>query len=446
MGLMKRILLEYLPAWLLIFIFGAIVIHAPLIVATGAAVPEIALGVKAWKEVMMVAAAILLVIAITDRKQWRDLFTDKLMWLIGGYVLLHLLLLAIFPLSPAAHIAGLMIDLRFVAYFVLVYVFLNMYPSHRPSFLKVGAIGAAIVVGFALLQMLLPPDFLKYLGYSEATISPYLTVDKNSDYVRLQSTLRGPNPLGAYAMVVFAGVLTYGLAHIRRLKSWKEMIAIGAFAIAALVAVWFSYSRSALIGLIVAVAIVAWRWRHKATMRLRLIIISSMIVVGGVAIWLVQGTDFWHNVVLHDNPTTGAAVTSNEGHAESLADGLRRMAVQPLGAGVGSTGSASLIGGEPLVIENQYLFIAHESGWIGLALFVVIFGIILWRLWRRRDEWLTLATVASGLGLAAIGLVQPVWVDDTVSIIWWGLAAIVLSTKGVRRGRTKTHKKAARAT
>src|SRR5690606_28126439 len=105
-----------------------------------------------------------------------------------------------------------------------------------------------------------------------------------------------------------------------------------------------------------------------------------------------------------------------------------RMINQPFGAGIGSTGSASLIGpGDSLIIENHYLFVAHEVGWLGMVLFIVIFVMVMQSLWRRRQSWLALAVFASGVGMALIGILLPVWVDDTVSIIWWGLAAIVLA-------------------
>ena len=100
-----------------------------------------------------------------------------------------------------------------------------------------------------------------------------------------------------------------------------------------------------------------------------------------------------------------------------------------MGAGIGSTGSASLLGTEPVIIENQYLMIAHEVGWLGLALFAVLYTYILWRLWQYRRDWLALGLWASGIGLAIIGLLLPVWVDDTVSIVWWGLAAVSLCYK-----------------
>jgi len=81
----------------------------------------------------------------------------------------------------------------------------NLFPEKKDLFLRVGIIGALIVAVFAILQVfVLPKDFLIYLGYGENTIQPYLTVDQNQDFIRINSTLRGPNPLGAYAVIVLS--------------------------------------------------------------------------------------------------------------------------------------------------------------------------------------------------------------------------------------------------
>jgi hypothetical protein len=156
-------------------------------------------------------------------------------------------------------------------------------------------------------------------------------------------------------------------------------------------------------------------------------------IIGAVIIFAVIGglfaatnSTFVSNVFLHENPLTGSSTNSNQGHISSLQDGILRFVVQPFGAGVGSTGSASLHTNAPLIIENQYLSTAHEVGWLGLAFFLMIFIGIMSRLWQRRSDWLALGVFASGIGLAAIGLLLPVWVDDTVAIVWWGLAAIAI--------------------
>jgi hypothetical protein len=81
-------------------------------------------------------------------------------------------------------------------------------------------------------------------------------------------------------------------------------------------------------------------------------------------------------------------------------------------------------------------------GWLGLILFVFIFITVLIRLWKKRADWLCLGLLASGIGLAFIGLLQPVWVDDAVSLVWWGLVAIALAGEDMYE-RKKTKQKTA---
>ncbi len=433
---------EYVPAWLLLVVLGMIVLHAPLTVFLGSQWPAIATGVKAWKEVLIVVAGLIVIADVTRRRKWGELASDKLFWLIVGYVLLHMLAAIWSSTGLASIMAGLAIDLRYVAYFAIVYAYLMLYPAYRQSFIKVGIVGAIIVVGFACLQLLLPKDALTVLGYSDSTIAPYGTIDKNPDYIRVNSTMRGPNPLGAYAGIVLACVVAYAVANTHRLRAGRLRWIIGAGIVASVIALWISYSRSALVAAIVAVGVVlaAQHMRRLTDKRsLVALAVGTLLVVAlGVA---VRNTSFVQNVILHDNPSTGAMVDSNEAHVDSLSDGTVRMLAQPFGAGIGSTGSASLFGDKPLIIENQYLLIAHEVGWLGITLFAMIYAILIHRLWQHRQEWLAVGLFASGIGLALIGILLPVWVDDTVSIIWWGLVAVVLA-KGVKRG-TKTNKKAA---
>jgi mannose/fructose/N-acetylgalactosamine-specific phosphotransferase system component IID len=163
-------------------------------------------------------------------------------------------------------------------------------------------------------------------------------------------------------------------------------------------------------------------------------------------VYAIRDTTFFHNVVLHNNPTTGAEIDSNQGHIDSVETGIVRTLHEPFGAGIGSTGSASLFGDDPIIIENQFLFIAHESGWLGLLLFGILIGLIFVKLWQRRSDWRALAVLASGIGMLVIGVFLPVWVDDTVSIVWWGFAAVLLAgERSIKHART-TNKKAKRTT
>jgi hypothetical protein len=163
--------------------------------------------------------------------------------------------------------------------------------------------------------------------------------------------------------------------------------------------------------------------------RAKVWIITGSVILAGLGGYLAlnHDSDFVSNVILHENPEGGSEFTSNDGHVASLQDGVRRFVEQPLGAGLGSSGSASLLGDEPHIIENSYFFVSHEAGWLGLALFVAIFVIVMLRLWKGRTSYVALGVFASGVGIAAIALLLPIWADDTVSLIWWGLAAVALA-------------------
>lgn len=421
----------------LLVIFGGIVLHAPLSVGFSSLFPQFELLIKSWKEILIAMALVLAVVILTRRKQW-PLMRHPIILLIVGYILLHLALIPLFPTGVEPTLAGLLIDLRYVVFFALVFIAVRLYPSIRKPFIITFLAGALLVVVFAILQVfVLPKDILQYLGYNESTIQPYLLLDLNPDYVRINSWLRGPNSLGAYAVIVLAIVAAYRL--IGRYKTTQKTLLIGALlSVGGLVSLWFSYSRSALVAGIVAVGLVIILAIGHKIPRWLWVTASVVILVAGIGLYVARDSSFVANVILHDNPGTGAVVTSNEGHADSLQDGVRRMVQQPLGAGIGSTGSASLLSDKPLIIENQYLFVAHEVGWLGLGLFLVIFWKILVGLWQRRKDWLALGVLASGIGIALMALLLPIWVDDTVAIIWWGLAGLALGgTYGTLNKKTK---------
>ena len=432
---MNRRILEQTIAWLLLIIWGMIVLHAPIMVwLVSQGVP---VYVKGWKEVLMIIAAVLLIVHVLRLKKLSLFMRDPILWAVGAYGLLNLIMVLCVPTSPAAAFAGLAINLRYVLYFMLVYVFVRLYPLYRESFLKIGIVGIAIVIGFACLQLFLPRDILASVGYSKDTIAPYLTVDENPNYIRENSTLRGPNPLGAYAGSVIILTLAYLIKRWKSLRKYKEhWVGIGVIA-ASCVALWVSYSRSALLGAIVGVVLVLavmFARRMNRTAWLTLAVGTLVLVCLG---WAIRDTSFVQNVIVHNNPTTGASVDSNGDHLNSLQQGWNRMVAQPFGAGVGSTGSASLLSDSSLIIENQYLMIAHEVGWLGLGLFIWLFYLVMVALWHRRKSWWAVGVWASGISLALIGLVLPVWADDTVSIMWWGLAGLVIA---LEKGRVTGEK------
>lgn len=427
---------------ILLVILAGIVVHAPLTVLFGGVVwPDYDVLIKSWKEILLLFASGLAIILISQRAMWRELFSDWLIKIIAAYCLLHVLLLFVFDNDALASAAGLMIDLRYILYFVLVYAAVRLDRAFRRPFIIVAAAGAALVVGFAILQVaVLPDDILRHIGYGANTIQPYMTIDQNPNFVRINSTLRGPNPLGAYALIVLS-IVAAAIARraILNPSAWR-FVAIFLI-IGSLVAVWFSYSRSALVGATAALLfILITTISAKISWKKMLIAVAAIGVLTGGILFTARDNHFVANVILHENPDSSSQSKSNDEHFASLIDGTERMVSQPFGAGVGSTGSASLYGDKPLIIENQYLFTAHESGWLGLVLYMAIFGIIMGRLWVNRRDYLSFGLVASGIGLSLIGLLLPVWADDTVAIVWWGLAGLavgyVLKRKDEKSERT----------
>lgn len=431
---MKRVGLTGVYEWGLLAILALIVVHAPLSVWFGTLLPDADAVIKAWKELLIVALAAISAVLVTRRKLWKELLNNWLIRLSLGFALLHVVLALGIGGESDSVVAGLMIDLRFIAMFVLMFVAVRLRPAFLRSAIRAVAGGAVIVVGFGLFQItVLPDDLLRSIGYSSDTIRPFTTIDSNTDYVRINSTLRGPNPLGAMMVIYGALALAYlvhrmlsGVAQRRRLLA---IMALGGSA-----AVLFaSYSRSAYLAFGVALGVVV-----LACLRLNRNLVTAGVGVAAVTacgLILVSGTDWYSNVVLHEDPESTVESKSNEEHVQSLATGAYRLATQPIGAGVGSTGSASMYDADKsndTIIENYYFFVAHESGWIGLGLFIALFGSIMVGLWRQRRQWTALGLFASGLGLTLIGVLLPVWADETVSLIWWGLAGAVLaSTSGI---------------
>lgn len=437
---MKRLGLLSVYEWGLLVVMLGVVLHAPFSVAVQTYVPEYGVPAKAWKEIVLVALGALAVIMVTKRGMWRACLSDRFIQLAGAFLLIHVILAVAFGGDVQSVAAGLLIDLRFVGMTVLTYLLVLLRPGVTRRLFAAAAAGATIIVGFGLLQItLLPDDTLAVLGYSKETITPYTTIDSNPDYVRINSTVRGPNPLGALAVVYVALGVAYLFLGGTRGSVRKKVVA--ATSVVGSIAVLFaSYSRSAYLAFAAAMAAMI-----LSTVRVsRRLITAGFIGVALVAAVLVplSSTDWFSNVVLHEDPESTVMTKSNDAHLGSFVDGFERMVRQPLGAGVGSTGSASLYddsSSNDTIIENHYFFVAHESGWIGMVVFIGLFGLVMVRLWRRQSDWHALGLFASGIGLAIIGLLLPVWADETVALTWWGLAgAVIAPISGIIKGNHAT--------
>lgn len=422
----------------ILLIIAYIPFHAVFSVAIGS-ISSQPLLVKAWKEILLGLLVILCVFILLKRPDIRKVYvSSRLNQLALAFVLFQMLLALFFHASLSSTIAGLAIDIRFAVFFLVVRLGILLLPSLRRLVVKTFLGGAVISVVFGLLQQyILPKDILSHIGYSKATIKPYLTVDNNPAYIRINSTLRGPNPLGAYVVIILSVVAGWFEAHIKKLSK-KWLTAICLFALGCLSVLYASYSRSAWIALVVAALVFVVISLSRKWQLYTLAGVVVLLLVGTLGYPLLKNSSFFHTVIDHKDPNNPSLADSNLGHETSVISGIKRAVTHPLGFGIGSTGSASLLGDSPLIVENQYLFVAHESGWVGVLLFIALqVGVLVKLYWDRRD-WLAKAMFTSGVGMVVIGLLLPVFTDDTTAYVWWGLAAValVVTTKRKKYGKS----------
>jgi O-antigen ligase len=290
---------------------------------------------------------------------------------------------------------------------------------------KVVIYPAVIVILFGLLQILvLPKDFLAHFGYGPNTIYPFETINHNSHYLRIASTLRGANPLGAYLIVP----LTLATVLLMRGKDvWHKAV----FIALGLVVLIFSFSRSAWIGFVVAgFSAVYLSVKSLALKRnLLLVVLGIAIVIAGILISDPNNSKI-QNIVFHYQNKSSSQQSSDQAHSSALKNSFKQFIKEPLGKGPGTSGPASVYNTRNSNIpEDYYLQIGLETGYLGLALFLAINILVVMSLWKRRYDPLSLALLASFIGLIVCNLLLEAWTDDTLAYLWWGLAGVVFATQ-----------------
>ncbi len=233
---------------------------------------------RLWKEVLLVICVLgVLYLIATDHKIRFHTLSRRLVWLILGYVVLTvtwgLLALNQHDVTSKALGYGLISNLRFLAFFLVTWAVALRMARLRTHWQWLVLWSAMGVVIFGLLQaFVLPNDFLRHFGYGEATIPVYGTINHNQDYIRIASTLRGANPLGAYLLVPIS---LLSVLLIRNGRNWRQ----GFFLAAALVVLFFSFSRSAWIGAALSIIVILFLSRlSRQTQRIALVAAGVLIL------------------------------------------------------------------------------------------------------------------------------------------------------------------------
>lgn len=385
---------------------------------------------KAWKELLLFGVMVPLAawIGLSNKKLRTILTHSRINQVIILFAIFNILLAIPAANGQQAALTGLIFNLRFLALFIVAEVLVVSVANEklRQLLMKIILWGGVIVVLFGALQvLLLPHDFLRHFGYSKALIPPYFTIDNNENIVRILSTLRGPNALGAYL------VFWLPLLAVATKKLWQKrtMVKVGLVVIwlASLITLYGSRSRSAWLGVLAAGAVLVLL-QVNTVWRKRLLAGGAVVTLIAVAFVSFNfNSHFVQTTLLHRDPNEVNDIDSDNQHADSLNNALNHIIHHPLGSGVGTANLASTYGDQPNIVENYYLQVAIELGIVGCLLFIALQVLVAVRLWQLKKDAIAAALFASFVGLFVVNLLLPAWGDETLSMLWWGLAGIVIA-------------------
>lgn len=382
----------------------------------------------AWKELLVAVISICGVIILINDRVIRKKFLSKTYNKIAiAYLLLGGIYLLVQRLDFSA-LVGFAIDFRYI----LIFLSLQLVELNKKQITQMLVVIGSILGTLAIIQLLvLPPSFLTFFGYDKPGINTsgippaYHSVASGSSLNRAQATLRGPNELGAYLILsTFLGAFAY-------VKTKKKLfLGAGALSVAGLL---LSYSRSAWIGIIVALVAYVVISRSKKGIKL-----NKQLVVAGIAAFALLGVIGWRTntiqtVVLHHNPEV-TTVQSNQGHIDLSIQATEDIAYKPLGYGLGQAGPSSALDNpkEAKISENYFLQVGLEMGVIGMALFLALHLYVLKELYLLRNTKYGYPILLTFIALIVTNMLLHTWADEAVAITVWAVVAMQLSLSRVK--------------
>lgn len=392
---------------------------------------------RAIKEFVLLVGLLLTgLLMYKDKKLRSYLIGQKIVLIIGLFIVWQLFVTSLFGRDIDATALGLTIQLRSVLFFIVASVAGYYVPVSLGRLYKLVLLPALGVVIFGLMQMfILPFNFLSHFGYQKGlTIPPYFTIDDQLDKLRIASTLRGPNPLGVYLItpiMLLVSSRSYVTGILKKFKNSNLLnnILYFVFCILLFIVMYGSHSRGAWLGLVAA--FISYLFLiMPGKLKITLVSLGILAVIaGGATIYQYKNTSFIQDVVLHDNPTEGGEISSNQGHLDSLKSGFNDISNKPiLGCGDGCAGPASVHNKNGAKIsENYFIQTAQESGIIGLILLLAVFGLIAQMLYKKSYDPFAATMLASFVGICVASLTAHAWADDTIVYLWWGIAGLYLS-------------------
>jgi O-antigen ligase len=247
--------------------------------------------------------------------------------------------------------------LRWVAY-ALIYVIVSEFEpkfKHKVSYLLL--VSGSLIVALGYIQFFFYPSLrnLYYLGWDE-------------HLYRMFSSFLDPNFAGAFFALFFLFSLSFVFKHLQKKETYKILI-VSVIAIASLIAVYLTYSRSALLMLISGVVTYLIIRKQK-----KLILVA---MIGLIAIIFIVPKSF-----TTEGTNLLRFASSNE-RISSLQTGIKIFQKSPiLGVGfnayryaqykIGMNGNYWQVTHSGGGTDNGFLFVLTTTGVVGLVAFVYL--------------------------------------------------------------------------
>lgn len=399
---------------------------------------------KAIKDPIMLLGFALAI--YTEKNNLKKYFVQqKLLFLaIFVYFFITCLSAIVFANNQNAKIIGTVYNLRFFCFFIYATLMANRYPVNlKKRAVKIVLIAGVIVSILGVFQVvLLPNNALTHIGFTKSTGSQpvFYIHDDIKATERASSSIKDPNALGAYLLIIIALALAYLYCLRQNRKKW---ILKSTILMPLILCLYLTYSRSAWVGLVVGAGFLIFYLlsKHKNLTTSFKKYSPYFIVVLTLALVLlnlgITKTKQYKSVVLHNerNQTVDSNTKRLGSYKESISI-IKNYLVT--GTGVGSAGPVSFKNTphQPVISENYYLQIAIEVGLIGLALFIFItlnVAVKLYVLSGPKNPY-ALVLLVSLLAVSASNMFNHNWANEAVAYTWWGLAGLYTAKSTSKNG------------
>lgn len=344
----------------------------------------------------------------------------------GDRSFLKLLMLfgSIGVVSLLVNSARLTIDTFFVSFLYLfrwiAYAFVYIVATNLTVLWKRRVFAAmGIAGGFTLLA-----GYMQYILYPDLRNLYYLGWDEH--LYRMFGTFLDPNFTGTFFVLYEILLASFFINSIEH-KNWKRTLAVGIIMVLCLTAIFLTYSRSALLMLVVASTsfILLLKTKKRIGHWVRILIIAMFIILSIFLAFVsprsfqTEGTDFLRTSsiiarsesmqraarIFFDNPLLGVGFNAYR-YAQMRYGFLKEK------SSVISDHAAS-------GVENSYLFILATTGLIGLLSSTAIWYSILRNAYRKRQNVFALSLFSSSIGLLVSALfINSLFYPSTMLWMW----------------------------